>query len=176
MPIDPIRVQAVFLAAVISQNPADRNAVLDRECGTDLELRQRVESLLRAHDETDDFLDQPVVGPIDPSSPDFGGPDGGSACENSADFTRANSPPPPDVPAPGAKANGSAPPPITEGPGNLIGPYKLLQKIGEGGMGAVYMAQQEKPVRRRVAVKIIKPGMDSEQVLTRFDAEPRHWP
>ena len=43
-----------------------------------------------------------------------------------------------------------------------IGPYKLLQKIGEGGMGTVYMAQQEKPVHRRVALKIIKPGMDSK--------------
>ena len=43
-----------------------------------------------------------------------------------------------------------------------MGPYKLLQKIGEGGMGTVYLAQQEKPVRRRVALKIIKPGMDSK--------------
>jgi len=52
-----------------------------------------------------------------------------------------------------------------------IGPYKLLQQIGEGGMGTVYMAQQEKPVRRRVALKIIKPGMDSKQVVARFEAE-----
>src|SRR6516162_655319 len=61
--------------------------------------------------------------------------------------------------------------PIAEGPGSHIGPYKLLQKLGEGGMGAVYMAEQEKPVRRRVALKIIKPGMDSEQVIARFEAE-----
>ncbi len=60
---------------------------------------------------------------------------------------------------------------IAEGPGTRIGPYKLLQRIGEGGMGAVYMAEQEKPVRRRVALKIIKPGMDSEQVVARFEAE-----
>jgi len=52
-----------------------------------------------------------------------------------------------------------------------IGPYKLLQLIGEGGMGTVYMAQQEKPVRRRVALKIIKPGMDSKEVVARFEAE-----
>ena len=55
--------------------------------------------------------------------------------------------------------------------GARIGPYKLLQKIGEGGFGVVYMAEQEKPVRRRVALKIIKPGMDSKQVIARFEAE-----
>jgi serine/threonine protein kinase/tetratricopeptide (TPR) repeat protein len=59
----------------------------------------------------------------------------------------------------------------TEGPGTVIGPYKLLQEIGEGGMGVVYMAEQESPVRRRVALKIIKPGMDSRQVIARFEAE-----
>jgi WD40 repeat protein/serine/threonine protein kinase len=58
-----------------------------------------------------------------------------------------------------------------EGPGAVIGPYKLLQQIGEGGMGIVYMAEQEHPVRRRVALKVIKPGMDSKQVIARFEAE-----
>jgi len=61
--------------------------------------------------------------------------------------------------------------PITEEPGTRVGPYKILQKIGEGGMGVVYMAEQEKPVRRRVALKIIKPGMDTDQVIARFEAE-----
>ncbi len=55
--------------------------------------------------------------------------------------------------------------------GAQIGPYKLLQQIGEGGMGVVYMAHQEHPVQRMVALKIIKPGMDSTQVITRFEAE-----
>jgi serine/threonine protein kinase/tetratricopeptide (TPR) repeat protein len=55
--------------------------------------------------------------------------------------------------------------------GDQIGPYKLLQKIGEGGMGVVYMAEQSVPVRRKVALKIIKPGIDSKQVLARFSAE-----
>ena len=59
----------------------------------------------------------------------------------------------------------------TEQPGTIIGPYKLLQQIGEGGMGVVYMAEQSEPVRRKVALKIIKPGMDSKQVIARFEAE-----
>jgi serine/threonine protein kinase len=59
----------------------------------------------------------------------------------------------------------------TERPGTQIGPYKLLQVIGEGGMGVVYMASQREPVERRVALKIIKPGMDSRQVVARFEAE-----
>lgn len=58
-----------------------------------------------------------------------------------------------------------------EAPGHVIGPYKLLQKIGEGGFGVVYMAEQEKPVRRMVALKIIKPGMDTAQVIARFESE-----
>src|SRR5579864_1400460 len=58
-----------------------------------------------------------------------------------------------------------------ERPGSFIGVYKLLQQIGEGGMGAVFMAEQTEPVQRKVALKIIKPGMDSRQVLARFAAE-----
>lgn len=58
-----------------------------------------------------------------------------------------------------------------EGAGTRIGPYKLLQSIGEGGMGVVYMAEQEGPVRRKVALKIVKPGLDSRQVVARFEAE-----
>jgi serine/threonine protein kinase/Flp pilus assembly protein TadD len=56
-------------------------------------------------------------------------------------------------------------------PGTLVGPYRLIELIGEGGMGVVFLAEQEQPVRRRVALKIIKPGMDSRQVIARFEAE-----
>ncbi len=61
--------------------------------------------------------------------------------------------------------------PLTEQVGSMIGRYKLLEKIGEGGMGVVYMAEQEQPVRRKVALKIIKLGMDTRQVVARFEAE-----
>jgi eukaryotic-like serine/threonine-protein kinase len=61
--------------------------------------------------------------------------------------------------------------PLVEGPGTRVGPYKLLQEIGEGGMGTVFMAEQEEPIRRMVAVKIIRSGMDSKGVLARFEAE-----
>jgi serine/threonine protein kinase/TolA-binding protein len=60
---------------------------------------------------------------------------------------------------------------ITEGPGAVIGPYKLLQQIGEGDLGVVFMAEQQAPIRRRVALKIIKPGLDTAEVVARFQAE-----
>jgi serine/threonine protein kinase len=59
----------------------------------------------------------------------------------------------------------------SEQPGTVIGPYKLLQQIGEGGMGTVFMAEQTQPVQRKVALKVIKAGMDSRQVIARFEAE-----
>jgi serine/threonine protein kinase/tetratricopeptide (TPR) repeat protein len=61
--------------------------------------------------------------------------------------------------------------PVTESVGTRIGPYELLQQLGEGGMGVVWVAEQEQPVKRRVALKVIKPGMDSAQVIRRFSAE-----
>jgi len=74
-------------------------------------------------------------------------------------------------PAAGRPARAAQASPAGEKPGDRIGHYKLLQQIGEGGCGVVYMAQQEDPVRRRVALKIIKPGMDSKSVIARFEAE-----
>src|SRR5262249_9256992 len=62
-------------------------------------------------------------------------------------------------------------PPAHENPGAVIGPYKLIEQVGEGGMGAVWMAQQTAPVKRLVAIKLIKAGMDSKQVIARFEAE-----
>jgi serine/threonine protein kinase/tetratricopeptide (TPR) repeat protein len=155
MPIDPSRVRAAFLAAVEAPDPAARAAAIDRECGPDDELRRRVEALLRAHDQPDSLLDDPAPAP--------------AAVEATLPVTGEM----PVVPGGTVLIDGAAAParPLVEGPGSIIGPYKLLQKIGEGGMGVVFLAEQEKPVRRKVALKVIKPGMDSAQVVARFEAE-----
>jgi serine/threonine protein kinase/tetratricopeptide (TPR) repeat protein len=71
---------------------------------------------------------------------------------------------------PGAREDTAAAP-IREGPGTVIGPYKLLEQIGEGGCGIVFLAEQTQPVRRKVALKVLKPGMDTRQVIARFEAE-----
>jgi serine/threonine protein kinase/tetratricopeptide (TPR) repeat protein len=63
------------------------------------------------------------------------------------------------------------PEPITEGPGTVVGAYKLLEQIGEGGFGVIFLAEQQEPVRRKVALKVLKPGMDTRQVVARFEAE-----
>ncbi len=75
-----------------------------------------------------------------------------------------------DAPPPGFGATIGVPIP-SERPGTTIGPYKVLQQISEGGMGTVYMAEQTEPVKRKVALKVIKPGMDSRQIIARFEAE-----
>ncbi len=154
MPVDPQRVRAVFLAAA-ERPAAERPAVLDRECGADAELRRRVEALLTAYDEP---------GRV-PGEPDARGP----ATRPYTSGADALPPPPPEEVSPPSlplEAGGA-----DDRPGAVIGPYKLLQRIGEGGMGVVWMAEQEQPVRRRVALKVIKPGMDSRQVVARFEAE-----
>ena len=74
----------------------------------------------------------------------------------------------PPTPAEGATIGWSD---VVERPGTVIGPYKLLQQIGEGGMGTVYMAEQTEPVQRKVALKLIKAGLESLHVIARFEAE-----
>jgi len=122
---------------------ADRASFLDQACGDDLELRAEVESLL-AHCE--DHTERMEVSP-----------DGGFRAvmthRQSAQVAIVDRPPP------------------AERAGTRIGNYKILQEIGEGGFGSVYMAEQEQPVRRKVALKIIKLGMDTKQVIARFEAE-----
>jgi serine/threonine protein kinase/Tfp pilus assembly protein PilF len=73
--------------------------------------------------------------------------------------------------SPAAAAVATVDEPISERPGTVIGPYKLMEQIGEGGMGLVFVAEQQQPVRRKVALKVIKPGMDTRQVVARFEAE-----
>jgi tetratricopeptide (TPR) repeat protein/serine/threonine protein kinase len=82
------------------------------------------------------------------------------AHEKAGDFLHADARPSPTIGDP-----------MRESAGSVIGPYKLLQPIGEGGMGTVWMAEQTQPVQRKVALKLIKPGMDSRQVIARFEAE-----
>ena len=65
----------------------------------------------------------------------------------------------------------AAPAVVGEQPGDRVGSYRLLQQIGEGGVGVVFMAEQEAPVRRRVALKVLKPGMDTKSVIARFESE-----
>ncbi len=76
----------------------------------------------------------------------------------------------PDAAAPDPDLT-TAHPSAMERPGTVIGPYKLLEQIGEGGFGLVFVAEQQKPMRRKVALKVIKPGMDTGQVIARFEAE-----
>src|SRR5439155_17707963 len=118
-----------------------RAAYLDEACAGDTALRQRVERLLRANEEAGGFLQDAAPGAQRPAE--------------------ALAPPDHfhDAATDGEKA------------GDRIGRYKLLQQIGEGGCGVVYMAEQEEPVRRRVALKVIKLGMDTKQVVARFEAE-----
>jgi len=129
------QVEDVLLAVALEKPEADRPAFLTAVCGTDLALRQRLESRL-------------------------------------AEQARAN--PPATAPAQGGLptvradvAQGS----LGETIGQSLGRYKLLEKIGEGGCGEVYVAEQSEPVRRRVALKVIKLGMDTRQVVARFEAE-----
>src|SRR6185295_4441763 len=74
-----------------------------------------------------------------------------------------------DPPKPGVGTVDEAP--IVERPGTRIGQYKLMEQIGEGGFGLVFVAEQQEPVRRKVALKVIKPGMDTAQVVARFEAQ-----
>src|SRR5271166_4202802 len=73
--------------------------------------------------------------------------------------------------SPAPALQGTIDDPGAERPGTIIGPYKLLEQIGEGGFGLVFMAEQQQPVRRKVALKVLKPGMDTRQVIARFEAE-----
>jgi serine/threonine protein kinase len=131
MPINFERVQGVFYA-LAELPPAERAAVLDRECGDDASLRSFVESLLRAHD---DSRELPAAAPATDSGP-----------------TRTFMP--------------------AVEPGQVFaGRYKLREKLGEGGMGVVFVADQTEPVQRRVALKIIRAGLDTHRLLARFEQE-----
>src|SRR5882672_2062622 len=133
--------EVLFNAARQIRDGAARARYLTEAAGGDEGLLRRVEALLAVHDAPDRLLDRPAAA---------GAVTG--ACS----------------PAIGDETASVIP---RECAGTQIGPYKLLQKIGEGGMGVVWMAEQTQPVQRKVALKVIKPGMESRQVIARFEAE-----
>jgi WD40 repeat protein/serine/threonine protein kinase/Tfp pilus assembly protein PilF len=135
MSIEPPPIKELFLA-VLAVPAADRSAWLRQACGQDVELRERLQQMLAAHEKPQSLLDQ--------FAPVTEAPEG-----TVTDVIDQRS----------------------EQPAMVIGPYKLIQPIGEGGMGTVFMAQQAEPIKRLVALKIIKPGMESRQVIARFEAE-----
>src|SRR5471030_3037859 len=143
MAVDAARAKSLFLAASDLADPAERAAYLERECGGDAELRDRVEALLRAND----------ASPLPPAAT-------GEATIDSD----------PGGASPQPAATRDYRPQFE--PGLVIaGRYILQQKIGEGGMGEVWVAKQTEPVKRKVALKLIKQGMDSRAVLARFEQE-----
>jgi serine/threonine protein kinase len=139
--------EKVILETALEMDADERTVYLEQTCGGDPQLRQRVESVLAAHT------------PSSESSPATPPPNAGPTGTILTDG---------DATVSGGTTLGLA---AEESPGDFIGRYKLLEKIGEGGFGYVYVAEQTEPVKRRVALKIIKLGMDTRQVVGRFEAE-----
>ena len=137
----PTYEREIFLAA-LDKPAAERRAFVANICAGNDTLRRRVDALLAEEEQLAGFLETPAVGAVLPRTEPMAGPGGTELV-----------------------------PHLTEQPGDRIGRYKLLQKIGEGGCGVVYMAEQQEPVRRRVALKIIRLGMDTRSVIARFEAE-----
>ena len=149
MAVDPLRVKALFQEAIARADPAERLAFLDRELGDDAELRTRIDALLAAYDKPPTALDRPLAADFD------------------FDATRtASTEPFPDLTV--SYRGNAATTPVAD---LIAGRYKMRQEIGEGGMGTVFLAEQTQPVKRMVALKLIKKGMDSRTVLARFETE-----
>lgn len=141
--------------SLMDLDPTRREAQLHKLCGDDAQLRGEVQSLLQAHEDAGQFFGEPTLDPgvtTPPRNPNVTTPPGDSGGVVS-------------------RGGNAAEVSVQEGPGDVVDRYKLLERIGEGGFGIVYMAQQSKPIRRRVALKIIKLGMDTHQVVARFEAE-----
>jgi serine/threonine protein kinase/tetratricopeptide (TPR) repeat protein len=174
-------IDEIFWDAACIVSPDEQRAYLDRACADNVEMRRRVEELLRARPHTD-FLENPAYNPgptADLCKVNEQIEEGGSAtldhCSPNhqspstvvGDSLAHLPPPPPAGPPTQTFANQNS----LERPDSVIGPYKLLEQIGEGGMGLVFVAEQKQPIRRKVALKVIKPGMDTRAVIARFEAE-----
>jgi serine/threonine protein kinase len=145
--IDP-REDEVLTGALELDSPATRAAFLDDACEGDAALRARLEARILARLADDAPFAPPATEIRDPAA--------------------APAPAEPLVLGPGGTPAAN---PLIEGPGDVIDDYQLLEQIGEGGFGAVYVAEQREPVKRRVALKIVKLGMDTREVVARFAAE-----
>ena len=152
MPSPEPDLKPTFAAALDYPEGSARSAYLDDACGVDGPFRLRIDALLRAHAEASGFLGS--------ASGRGGGRESASLPGSTAVTTRAF-----------PESDESRRAWFVEGPGSIIGPYQLLRVIGEGGMGVVFLAEQDRPIRREVAIKVIKPGMDTRQVIARFEAE-----
>ena len=140
------RLEEGLFQAAIQLDPAAREVFVATSCRGDAPLRARLELLLAQHFSGDSFLAE-------------GNPGAGIA---RAVVDAAEAP---------TLASGSAKSSSDEPVGQMLGRYKILERVGEGGCGVVYVAEQVEPVRRRVALKVIKLGMDTQQVVARFEAE-----
>jgi eukaryotic-like serine/threonine-protein kinase len=172
MPENNPALVTIFAEALERTDPAARVAYLNGACGDDAELRQRVEALLAAHDGAGRFLEGDSPGMSEPTSPEI---------LETAPASGAETLPPSELATAELRSGGTdstfAGAPRADRTGGsraqqvIAGRYTLLEIIGEGGMGTVYRADQTEPVKRQVALKLIKIGMDSRAVLARFDAE-----
>ncbi len=142
------KAENVFYAALEIKTPDERREFLERACEENAELRAAVDEMLASQAKAEKFFSKPGVQQV-------------SVAELAATMA--------EMPGFAGKLESATLP--DEELGKTIGPYKLLQRLGEGGCGVVYMAEQENPVRRRVALKIIKLGMDTKSVIARFEAE-----
>ena len=127
-----MRERDLFNDALDIKDPTERAAFVDKQCGEDVTLADRLRAMLKCQDEEDDFLSEEHLQPHELDLSGIG------VCE-----------------------------------GATIDKYKLLEEVGEGGFGIVFRAEQTEPLKRNIAVKIIKPGMDTRQVIARFEAERR---
>src|ERR1043165_2550857 len=132
----------IFAAALQLPGPEQRDKYLTETCGGDPQLRRRVEALLKAHQEAGSFLQNEPL------------PMRGAEAADPLDS---------------AKTKVIAA--VTEKAGDRIGRYKLREKVGEGGCGVVYVAEQEEPVRRGLALRVTQLGRDTRSVVARFEAE-----
>ena len=172
MPDADPNLMTIFAEALERTDPAARAAYLDVACGDDAALRRRVEALLAAHDGAGRFLEPDSSGMSETAAPETE-----EATRASVPETRPRRNWRPGNTDRTARLTTIAGAPPADRPGGFVagqviaGRYTLLEVLGEGGMGTVYRADQTEPVKRQVALKLIKIGMDSRAVLARFDAE-----